>query len=121
MSDLVRGAVGDGPGVEFLTWVEEMDLPDPEAVLADPAGYTMPERGDRAYAVLSSVAGAVAAEPTPERWNAGWRVVVRAAEGAPDVAAMAARVLAGCRPPGASPPPEIKAFLPILRDAGMLA
>jgi hypothetical protein len=112
--------VGDGPGVEFLTWVEEMDLPDPEAVLADPTGYTMPERGDRAYAVLSSVAGAVAADPTPERWSAGWKVVVRAAEGAPDVAATAARVLASCRPPGASPPPEIRAFLPILRDAGML-
>jgi hypothetical protein len=70
--------------------------------------------------VLSSVAGAVASEPTPERWNAGWRVVVRAAESAPDVAAMAARVLASCRPPGASPPTEIKAFLPLLRDAGML-
>ena len=120
VSDLVRGAVGDGPGVEFLTWVEEMDLPDPEAVLADPTGYTMPERGDRAYEVLSSVAGAVAADPTPERWSAGWKVVVRAAEGAPDVAATAARVLAGCRPPGASPPPEIRTFLPILRDAGML-
>ena len=70
--------------------------------------------------MLSSVAGAVAAEPTIERWRAGWRVVVRAAEGAPDVAAMAARVLAACRPPGAVPPPEIKVFLPLLRDAGML-
>jgi hypothetical protein len=117
---LVTGSVGEGPGVEFLTWLSEMDLPDPEAVLADPAAFVMPERGDRAYAVLSSVAGAVAADPTPARWDAGWRVVVRAAERAPDVAAMAARVLAKCRPPGASPPTEIKAFLPLLRDAGML-
>jgi hypothetical protein len=120
VSALIRGSVGDGPGVEFLSWIAEMDLPDPESVLADPNGFSLPERGDRAYAVLSSVAGAVAAEPTPERWSAGWRVVVRAAESAPDVAAMAARVLAACRPPGASPPSEIKAFLPLLRDAGML-
>jgi hypothetical protein len=119
-SALVRGAVGDGAGVEFLAWVAEMDLPDPEVVLADPDGFSLPERGDRAYAVLSSVAGAVAAEPTVERWGAGWRVVVRAAEAAPDVAAMAARVLAACRPPGAAPPAEIKVFLPLLRDAGML-
>ncbi|MEA3214912.1 MAG: hypothetical protein QOJ19_1068, partial [Acidimicrobiia bacterium] len=71
ISALIRGSVGDGPGVEFLSWIAEMDLPDPEVVLADPSGFTLPERGDRAYAVLSSVAGAVASEPTPERWNAG--------------------------------------------------
>ena len=35
-SALVRGSVGEGAGVEFLAWLAEMDLPDPEAVLADP-------------------------------------------------------------------------------------
>jgi hypothetical protein len=29
--------------------------------------------------------------------------------------------LARCRPAGAAPPPEIKVFLPLLRDAGLLA
>src|SRR5204863_9448895 len=100
--------------------VLEMDLPNPESVLADPDGFTLPERGDRAYAVLSSVAAAVAANATAERWAAGWRVLARAGETAPDVAAMAARVLARCRPSGASPPQEIKVFLPLLRDAGLL-
>ncbi|MFN0091956.1 MAG: AAA family ATPase [Acidimicrobiales bacterium] len=119
-SALVRGAIGDGAGVEFLAWVEEMDLPDPEAVLADPAGFVLPERGDRAYAVLSSVAGAVASDNTPERWLAGWKVLGRAGEAAPDVAAMAARTLARCRPEGVNPPPEVRAFLPLLKDAGML-
>ncbi len=120
VSALVRGAVGDGAGVEFLAWAAEMDLPDPEAVLADPSAFTLPERGDRAYAVLASVAGAVAANPTPERWDAGWKVLARAGEHAPDVAATAARVLAKCRPPGATPPPEVRAFLPLLRDAGLV-
>ncbi|MDH4144808.1 MAG: ATP-binding protein [Acidimicrobiia bacterium] len=119
-SALVRGVVGDGAGVEFLAWVSQMDLPDPEAVLADPASFTLPERGDRAYAALSSVAAAVAAEPTPDRWVAGWKVMAKAGELAPDVAAVAARVLARCRPPGVSPPAELRAFLPLLRDAGML-
>lgn len=116
----VRGAVGDGAGLELLAWLHEVDLPDPEAVLANPSTFTLPPRGDRAYAALCAVASAVAARPTVERWLAGWQVVGTAGEKAPDVAAMAARVLARCRPPGAPPPSEIKAFLPLLREAGLL-
>lgn len=119
-SILVRGAVGDAAGVEMLAWSEDLDLPDPEAVLADPDSFVLPERGDRAYAALSAVAAVVAANPTEERWLAGWKVLGRAGEAAPDVAAAAARVLARCRPQGTSPPPEVRVFLPILRDAGLL-
>lgn len=117
---LVNGAVGDAAGLQLLTWQLEMDLPDPEDVLADPEGMELPDRGDRAYAVLSAVAAAVAANPTLERWNAGWKVLARAGERAPDVAAVAARVLAQCRPDGAAAPPEVKMFAPLLRDAGLL-
>jgi hypothetical protein len=117
---LVRGAVGDGAGVEFLVWLTEMDLPDPEQVLADPASFRLPERGDRAYAALAAIAAAVAADPTPERWTAGWQVLGLAADVAPDVAAVAARVLAKCRPEGAALPAEIRRFAPLLRDAGLL-
>ncbi len=49
---LISGAIGDAAGLELLTWHHEMDLPDPEAVLADPDGVELPDRGDRAYAVL---------------------------------------------------------------------
>jgi len=117
---LVTGAVGDGAGVELLMWHEEMDLPDPEDLLADPDGTEVPERGDRAFAVLSGVAAAVAAAPTPERWLAGWKVLAKVGEHAPDVAAVPARVLAQCRPPGAVAPPEVKLFIPVLKDAGLL-
>src|SRR6266516_2877504 len=119
-SALIRGAVGDGAGVEFLAWLVEMDLPDPERVLADPASFRLPERGDRAYAALAAIAAAVAADPTPARWTAGWQVLGLAADTAPDVAAVAARVLAKCRPPDADPPAEIHLFAPVLRDAGLL-
>lgn len=117
---LVTGTVGEAAGLELLTWEAEMDLPDPESVLADPAGFDLPDRADRAYAVLSAVAAAVAANATVERWNAGWQVLARAGERAPDVAAVAARVLARCRPAGAVAPPEVKFFAPLLRDAGLL-
>jgi hypothetical protein len=119
-SALIRGAVGDGAGIEFLAWVVEMDLPDPEVVLADPTAFQLPERGDRAYAALAAIASAVAGNLTAERWTAGWRVLGLAADSAPDVAAVAARVLARCRPEGATLPEEIKRFAPVLRDAGLL-
>jgi AAA domain (dynein-related subfamily) len=118
---LVRGCVGPGAGVEYLTWLSEADLPDPEAVLANPDGFVLPARGDRAYAALSSVAAAVAADPTRDRWERGWRAFGRAAGSAPDVAAAAARTLARARPPGAPVPPEVNAFAPLLREAGLLA
>ncbi len=117
---LVTGCVGQGAGIEFLSWLDELDLPDPEAVLADPGSFVLPERGDRAYAVLTSVAAAVAADTTPERWAAGWVVLGQAGETAPDVAAVAARILARCRPEGASAPSQAAAFVPLLQQAGLL-
>ena len=108
---LVRGCVGPGPGVEYLTWLAEADLPDPEVVLADPENFTLPERGDRAYAALTSVAAAVAADNSGDRWERGWRAFARAAGSAPDIAAAAARTLARCRPPGAAVPDEVKTFV----------
>jgi hypothetical protein len=117
---LVRGAIGDGPGVEFLTWLAEADLPDPEAVLADPDSFVLPERGDRAYAALSSIAAAASADPSNGRWETGWRIFGRVGAQAPDVAAAAARTLARARPPGAPIPAEVKLFLPLLKDAGLV-
>jgi len=119
-SALVRGSVGEGAGVEFLAWVAEMDLPDPELALADPDSFVLPKRGDRAYAAVAAVAAVVSADPTPERWAAGWRVLAKAATGAPDVAAVAARTLARCRPDGTALPAEVRLFAPVLRDAGLL-
>ncbi|MEL7155959.1 MAG: MoxR family ATPase [Actinomycetota bacterium] len=117
---LITGTVGDGPGLELLGWLRELDLPDPEALLADPTAFELPERGDRAYAVLTSVAAAVAAEPTPQRWAAGWVVLGAAADSVPDVAALAARILVRCRPADAATPPEAGRFLGLLRDAGLV-
>lgn len=118
--NLVIGSVGDGAGLEFLTWLQELDLPDPESALRNPDDVEFPDRGDRLYAALSALAGAVAANPTPERWIAGWKVLERAAGNAPDVGAMAARILAQVRPKGMSAPPEAAIFVPIMKAAGLL-
>jgi hypothetical protein len=117
---LVLGAVGNGAGLEFLAWLESLDLPDPEAALANPAAVVFPKRGDRLYAALSGVVAAVVANLTADRWVAAWKVIALATEDAPDIGAMAARVLAQIRPEGLSAPVEAAAFVPVMRDAGML-
>ena len=118
-SALIRGAVGDGAGVEFLAWLVEMDLPDPEQALADPASFRLPERGDRAYAALAAIASAVASNPTPERWTAGGRSSA-GRRGGPGHG--------GGRGPGTGPVPAGRgaaarggpAFAPVLRAAGLM-
>lgn len=122
-ASLVAGAVGEGPGLEFGAWVRELDLPDPEVLLADPASFKLPRRGDQAYAVLAAVAAAAVSRLDRERWLAAWRVMGLAAEqGAKDIAAAAVRSLAQARgkAPDLPMPPEIRLFIPLLKEAGLL-
>jgi MoxR-like ATPase len=118
---LTRGAVGDGAALEFLAWLEHLDLPDPEAVLDDPDSFELPQRSDRAFAVLTAVAAVAVADGSVERWDQAWRVVARAAERAPDVATLVARTLASSRPPGAEIPDALIELAPVLRAAGLLS
>ncbi|SFK49631.1 MoxR-like ATPase [Streptomyces pini] len=95
---LVRGAVGEGPGLELLAHLDRMELPDPESLLADPAAAELPERGDLRQAALEAVVAAVGARPERKRWEAGWAVLVRAMEtGAPDLLVSPAKTLAALR------------------------
>ncbi|AUY54687.1 AAA family ATPase [Streptomyces sp. CB01881] len=98
LSLLVRGTVGDGPGLELLASLDRMDLPDPELLLADPAGAALPERGDLRQAVLDGVVAAVRARPDRARWDAAWALLVRVLEtGAPDLVVVPATTLASLR------------------------
>lgn len=98
LSLLVRGTVGDGPGLELLASLDRMDLPDPEELLADPAGAALPERGDLRQAVLDGVVAAVRNRPERDRWDSAWALLVRALEtGAPDLVVVPANTLAALR------------------------
>ncbi|MDR6977452.1 hypothetical protein J2X68_004171 [Streptomyces sp. 3330] len=98
LSLLVRGTVGDGPGLELLASLDRMDLPDPETLLADPAGAELPERGDLRQAVLDGVVAAVRVRPDRSRWDAAWALLVKALEtGAPDLVVVPATTLASLR------------------------
>ncbi|MFC8197786.1 AAA family ATPase [Streptomyces sp. NPDC057298] len=98
LSLLVRGTVGDGPGLELLAGLDRMDLPDPELLLADPAAAALPERGDLRQAVLDGVVAAVRKRPDKARWDAAWALLVRALDtGAPDLVVVPATTLASLR------------------------
>lgn len=98
LSMLVRGTVGDGPGLELLAGLDRMDLPDPEVLLADPAAAVLPERGDLRQTVLDGVVEAVRERPERSRWNAAWSLLVLALEtGAPDLVVVPAATLAALR------------------------
>lgn len=117
---LIAGAVGEGAGIEFLSWLANADLPDPEAVLADPDSVELPERSDRAFAVLTAVASVAIAHGDADSWTAAWRVLAKATNSAPDVATLVAQSLAAARPAGAALPPEVLQLTPVLRAAGLL-
>ncbi|MFD4356507.1 AAA family ATPase [Nocardia sp. NPDC058519] len=98
LSQLIRGTVGDGPGFELLTSIDRMDLPDPEALLADPVAAELPTRGDLRQAVLDGVVAAVRKRPERGRWDAAWSLLVKAVEtGAPDLVVVPATTLATLR------------------------
>lgn len=115
------GLVGEGAGVEFLSWWQKADLPDPAAVVADPSIVSWDDRPDRVWAVLSGVVGWAAGQGTQESWRKAWGPLLAAAGGgAPDVAAAAARTLGRTRPAGAKVPAKAaKEFQPVLVAAGL--
>jgi hypothetical protein len=119
---LLAGSVGAGAARELLLWREEADLPDPEEVLRDPASFRLPDRGDKQFAVLSSIAAAVAYDCTKDRWLAAFSVIEQSvARGIPDVAAVAARTLAQNVPEGLdSLPSSLASLAPVMGKAGLL-
>jgi hypothetical protein len=123
---LMRGCVGEGAGIEFLNWVDELDLPDPEKLLKDPESFKVPDRGDKVFQVAYSVIAAYNAEPTEPRFHALGRIIaVIVNSDHADVGATVATIwMQKCRSLlTPNPKPEsatIKTLTPILKQAGLL-
>lgn len=119
---LIAGCVGEGACLEFLAWHRDLDLPDPEEVLANPSYLRLPDRGDQAFAILTAVITAAVGRLTEERWSAAWCVLARASEhGKKDIAAVAAKKLAAARKPELPLPlKELQEFAPLLHKGGLM-
>jgi len=118
---LLAGLVGDGAAIEFARYERDLDLPDPEALLADPSSYTKPGRDDQVHAVIAAVTSAVHRDLTAERWTQAMEVFSAAAHsGTVDIAALGVRNLAPRQPIGAVIPESLTVFGDILIAAGVL-
>jgi len=113
---LVRGCVGPGATAEFMTYRENLDLPDPQSILADPMAAQLPTRADLVYVVGAGVMAVLRAEVTPARWHAAGLVLERiAAAGNPDIAMAFAREWIRLRPAGERPQSGVlQALIPLL-------
>ncbi|MBC2722772.1 MAG: AAA family ATPase [Desulfosporosinus sp.] len=122
IASLTAGCVGEGACLEFLAWRRDLDLPDPEEVLANPTYLQLPDRGDQAFAILMAIVTAAVGSLTEERWSAAWCVLARASEhGNKDIAAVAAKKLAQARKPELSIPlKELEEFAPLLQKGGLM-
>lgn len=120
---LVHGTIGDATGHEFLAWVAAMDLPDPEAVLADPnnADWFVGMRPDRVHATLHGLLAAFAARRSGSRWTAAITACSTAAGVVGvDAAVPVVRALMRTRPAKAGLPPGLSVFAAPLALAGLL-
>lgn len=118
---LVAGLLGQGPAIELLRFADELDLPDPELLLAEPDLLPTDSRVDLLLAALAGVTAAVAGDLSLDRWEAAWRVLSVACDaGRADVAAMSATALVELRLDDWPAPRAAAAFAPMLRAAELV-
>ena len=127
---LLAGCVGEVAADQFYSWLRNMDLPDPEKVLADPLNYPdwwrlgVPPRSDQLRTTVSAVVTAALDTDSLPRWNAAWKFLHRTIEGNQEsIGAMGAARLAG---PLNVPsklrdwPKEAEGFIRILEESGAI-
>jgi len=118
----VLGCVGPGPAAEYITYRENIDLPNPEEILANPKDFVLPNRMDKIYVVGASLMAAIRYKMTLERWNAVGIVLERmASSGHPDLAVTFARDWIRERPQGATPEKSLlRSLIPLLTEAKLI-
>jgi hypothetical protein len=119
---LARGCVGQGAAAEYLVFRDNLDLPDPEAVLADPEGTPIPRRPDKVYVLLGGTMHALRRGVDEQRWNAMGTVLERVARaGHDDLSVSFGREWISLKPHGARVPVAVmRAMVPLLAEAGLI-
>ncbi len=120
----LEGTLG-ADAAPFLTWFRDMDLPDPEELLANPkqAHKIMPKRADKVQVALESVATAAILDKPDivKRWENAWIIIGPQLLSAPDNALYAAKILASAvqKVPDAKIPDEAKKVKELLERIGI--
>ena len=113
---------GAGPAAEYITYRENIDLPNPEEIIAAPKNFVIPNRMDKVYVIGASLMAVLRNNMTLERWEAVGVVLERIASGGhTDLAVTFARDWLRERPTGATPDSNLlKALIPLLTEAKMI-
>lgn len=102
IENLITGTVGKNAGEEFISFIDALDLPDPQEVLSQPETFPFPKRQDILYVLLNSVENAAlnqGEEITANTWERWGDVLVRVlSEGYADVAYVFAKEWMSYRP-----------------------
>jgi hypothetical protein len=128
LAELMMGTLGPGTSTELLSYLDNLDLPDPEKLLKNPGKYVVPDRHDKVFALLSSVASCALRDLDKKKWEASWKIICKTAEtGMADVCFAAVRTLLiywkskdEHKKKYQLPISDIQVFLPILKEAGVL-
>jgi hypothetical protein len=122
LMELVGGCVGNGAATEFITYINELDLPEPKDVLSKGQKFKLPKDGDKQFAILNSCAAYTLQNLNEDNWLKMWDVLEGAAkQGAVDVAAGVCPNLSKAWQRDQTLPiveSAIDAFIPILQKAG---
>lgn len=122
--EAVAAVVGDGAAVSFIEWSKNLDLPNPEDLLAHPKRWSPPpHRGDIAFAALSAMVQAVRANTTKNRWISACQVLahVGTTGGQPDAIIPFARILGSSdlrQQASWNYPTDFAPLVPILKESG---
>jgi MoxR-like ATPase len=68
-------AVGNENALNYLTWLRNLDIPDPETLIKNPKEIRNLKRADLVYVAMGSVCAAIQNNLTEERWNQGWEIL----------------------------------------------
>lgn len=118
---LLAGCVGPGAAAEFCSFVDNLDLPDPRSLLADPAtvvAHLDHRRPDRVMLVLHGIVDTVVRADDASIWTTSWQIAEHAVDaGFADLVAWAFRPIAMRRPAGAVIPAGFGAVRQFLEHA----
>ena len=119
---LLKGSVGVAAAAEFISYRNNMDLPDPEKVLSAPELFTLPNRADQIYVLGAGILNILSRNNSIERWHAAGRVLEKIVEsGHPDMAVSFARQWLKIRPGNETPNSTVlQALVPLLTEAKLI-
>ncbi len=119
---LLKGSVGVAAAAEFITFRNNLDLPNPEVVLDAPDTLVLPSRADQIFVLGAGILNVLSRDNSVDRWHAAGKVLEKIVEsGNPDMAVSFARQWLKIRPGNETPNSTVlQALIPLLTEAKLI-